>query len=180
MEKVIRRALISVYHKEGLAEILKLLHEQGVEFVSTGGTSTFIEGLGYPCVAVEDLTKYPSMLGGRVKTLHPAIQGGILARRGHETDQKEVLEYGLSLIDLVIVDLYPFEATVASGASEEISSRRSISAVSASSVGQRRTSRTSSSSLRKQTTLRCLRSSVSVVLARPSRSVATLLAAPSL
>jgi len=119
MEKVIRRALVSVYHKEGLAEILKLLHEQGVEFVSTGGTSTFIEGLGYPCVAVEDLTKYPSMLGGRVKTLHPAIQGGILARRGHETDQKEVLEYGLSLIDLVIVDLYPFEATVASGASEE-------------------------------------------------------------
>ena len=119
MEKVIRRALVSVYHKEGLAEILKLLHEQGIEFVSTGGTSTFIEGLGYPCVAVEDLTKYPSMLGGRVKTLHPAIQGGILARRGHETDQKEVLEYGLSLIDLVIVDLYPFEATVASGASEE-------------------------------------------------------------
>lgn len=119
MEKVIRRALVSVYHKEGLAEILTLLHEQGVEFVSTGGTSTFIEGLGYPCVAVEDLTKYPSMLGGRVKTLHPAIQGGILARRGHETDQKEVLEYGLSLIDLVIVDLYPFEATVASGASEE-------------------------------------------------------------
>lgn len=119
MEKVIRRALISVYHKDGLAEILALLHKEGVEFVSTGGTSTFIESLGYPCVAVEDLTKYPSMLGGRVKTLHPAIQGGILARRSHETDQKEVAEYGLSLIDLVIVDLYPFEATVASGASEE-------------------------------------------------------------
>lgn len=119
MEKVIRRALISVYHKDGLAEILVLLHKEGVEFVSTGGTSAFIESLGYPCVAVEDLTKYPSMLGGRVKTLHPAIQGGILARRSHETDQKEVAEYGLSLIDLVIVDLYPFEATVASGASEE-------------------------------------------------------------
>ena len=119
MEKVIRRALISVYHKDGLAEILALLHREGVEFVSTGGTSAFIESLGYPCVAVEDLTKYPSMLGGRVKTLHPAIQGGILARRSHETDQKEVAEYGLSLIDLVIVDLYPFEATVASGASEE-------------------------------------------------------------
>ena len=119
MEKVIRRALISVYHKDGLAEILALLHKEGVEFVSTGGTSAFIESLGYPCVAVEDLTKYPSMLGGRVKTLHPAIQGGILARRSHETDQKEVAEYGLSLIDLVIVDLYPFEATVASGASEE-------------------------------------------------------------
>ena len=119
MEKEIRRALISVFHKDGLADILALLHQVGVEFVSTGGTSSFIESLGYPCVAVEDLTKYPSMLGGRVKTLHPAIQGGILARRGHATDQQEVAEYGLSLIDLVIVDLYPFEATVASGASEE-------------------------------------------------------------
>ena len=119
MEKEIRRALISVFHKDGLADILALLHQAGVEFVSTGGTSSFIESLGYPCVAVEDLTKYPSMLGGRVKTLHPAIQGGILARRSHATDQQEVTEYGLSLIDLVIVDLYPFEATVASGASEE-------------------------------------------------------------
>ena len=119
MEKEIRRALISVFHKDGLADILALLHQAGVEFVSTGGTSSFIESLGYPCVAVEDLTKYPSMLGGRVKTLHPAIQGGILARRSHATDQQEVAEYGLSLIDLVIVDLYPFEATVASGASEE-------------------------------------------------------------
>ena len=119
MEKEIRRALISVFHKDGLADILALLHQAGVEFVSTGGTSSFIESLGYPCVAVEDLTKYPSMLGGRVKTLHPAMQGGILARRSHATDQQEVAEYGLSLIDLVIVDLYPFEATVASGASEE-------------------------------------------------------------
>ncbi|WP_455514347.1 bifunctional phosphoribosylaminoimidazolecarboxamide formyltransferase/IMP cyclohydrolase [Porphyromonas sp.] len=119
MEKEIRRALISVFHKDGLADILALLHQAGVEFVSTGGTSSFIESLGYPCEAVEDLTKYPSMLGGRVKTLHPAIQGGILARRSHATDQQEVAEYGLSLIDLVIVDLYPFEATVASGASEE-------------------------------------------------------------
>ena len=119
MEKEIRRALISVFHKDGLADILALLHQAGVEFVSTGGTSSFIESLGYPCVAVEDLTKYPSMLGGRVKTLHPAIQGGILARRSHAADQQEVAEYGLSLIDLVIVDLYPFEATVASGASEE-------------------------------------------------------------
>ena len=105
MEKEIRRALISVFHKDGLADILALLHQAGVEFVSTGGTSSFIESLGYPCVAVEDLTKYPSMLGGRVKTLHPAIQGGILARRSHATDQQEVAEYGLSLIDLVIVDL---------------------------------------------------------------------------
>lgn len=75
MEKVIRRALVSVYHKEGLAEILKLLHEQGVEFVSTGGTSTFIEGLGYPCVAVEDLTKYPSMLGGARQDPSPRYPG---------------------------------------------------------------------------------------------------------
>ena len=119
MEQVIRRALISVYHKDGLAEILALLHQAGVEFVSTGGTHAFIESLGYPCVAVEDLTKYPSMLGGRVKTLHPAVLGGILARRSHETDQQEVATYGLPLIDLVIVDLYPFEATVASGASAE-------------------------------------------------------------
>lgn len=119
MEKVIRRALVSVFHKEGLADILSQLHAAGVEFVSTGGTHSFIESLGYPCVAVEDLTQYPSMLGGRVKTLHPAIQGGILARRDHATDQQEVAQYGLSLIDLVIVDLYPFEATVASGASHE-------------------------------------------------------------
>ena len=119
MEKAIHRALISVFHKEGLAEILALLHQQGVEFVSTGGTSTFIKSLGYETTEVEDLTQYPSMLGGRVKTLHPAIQGGILARRSHETDQEEVARYGLSLIDLVIVDLYPFEATVASGASDE-------------------------------------------------------------
>ena len=119
MEKAIHRALISVFHKEGLAEILALLHQQGVEFVSTGGTSTFIKSLGYETTEVEDLTQYPSMLGGRVKTLHPAIQGGILARRSHATDQEEVARYGLSLIDLVIVDLYPFEATVASGASDE-------------------------------------------------------------
>ncbi|GAA5578596.1 bifunctional phosphoribosylaminoimidazolecarboxamide formyltransferase/inosine monophosphate cyclohydrolase [Porphyromonas gingivalis] len=119
MEKVIRRALISVYHKEGLAEILAELNRQGVEFVSTGGTHEFITSLGYACRAVDDLTRYPSMLGGRVKTLHPMIFGGILARRGHESDVREVGEYGLPLIDLVIVDLYPFEATVASGASEE-------------------------------------------------------------
>ncbi len=119
MEKVIRRALISVYHKDGLAEILAELNRQGVEFVSTGGTHDFITSLGYSCRAVDDLTRYPAMLGGRVKTLHPMVFGGILARRGHETDVREVNEYGLPLIDLVIVDLYPFEETVASGASEE-------------------------------------------------------------
>lgn len=119
MEKVIRKALVSVYHKEGLAEILAALHKDGVGFISTGGTRSFIEELGYPCEAVEDLTQYPSMLGGRVKTLHPAILGGILARRDNPTDQAEIAEYQIPLIDLIIVDLYPFEATVASGASAD-------------------------------------------------------------
>lgn len=119
MEKTIHKALISVFHKEGLAEILYLLHREGVGFVSTGGTRSFIESLGYPCEAVEDLTQYPSMLGGRVKTLHPAILGGILARRANPQDQEEVARYHIPLIDLIIVDLYPFEATVASGASDE-------------------------------------------------------------
>lgn len=117
MERSIRKALVSVYHKEGLAEILAELHQEGVGFISTGGTRSFIESLGYPCEAVEDLTQYPSMLGGRVKTLHPMILGGILARREHPTDQAEVAQYGIPMIDLIIVDLYPFEATVASGAS---------------------------------------------------------------
>lgn len=119
MEKIIRKALVSVFHKEGLAEILAELHRCGVEFISTGGTQSFIESLGYPCQAVEDLTHYPSMLGGRVKTLHPAIQGGILARRENSNDMEELAKYEIPLIDLVIVDLYPFEATVASGASPE-------------------------------------------------------------
>lgn len=119
MERSIRKALVSVYHKEGLAEILAELHQEGVGFISTGGTRSFIESLGYPCEAVENLTQYPSMLGGRVKTLHPMILGGILARRDHETDQAEVTQYGIPMIDLIIVDLYPFEATVASGASPE-------------------------------------------------------------
>lgn len=119
MEKLIRKALISVYHKEGLAEILEELHQAGVGFISTGGTRSFIESLGYPCEAVEDLTQYPAMLGGRVKTLHPAILGGILARRHHPTDQQEVAHHQIPLIDLVIIDLYPFEATVAGGGTAE-------------------------------------------------------------
>ena len=119
MKKYIRKALISVYHKEGLADILAELHKAGVGFISTGGTHSFITELGYPCEPVEELTQYPSMLGGRVKTLHPAILGGILARRDNATDQKEISEYQIPLIDLIIVDLYPFEATVASGASPE-------------------------------------------------------------
>lgn len=118
MERTIRKALVSVYHKEGLSEILKELHTSGVGFISTGGTKSFIEELGYSCQAVEELTQYPSMLGGRVKTLHPAILGGILTRRDNPTDQSEVAQYGIPMIDLIIVDLYPFEATVASGATE--------------------------------------------------------------
>ncbi len=116
--KRIKTALVSVYHKEGLDEIITKLHEEGVQFLSTGGTRQFIESLGYPCQAVEDLTSYPSILGGRVKTLHPKVFGGILCRRDLEGDQQQIAQYGIPEIDLVIVDLYPFEATVASGAEE--------------------------------------------------------------
>ncbi|MDR0894209.1 MAG: bifunctional phosphoribosylaminoimidazolecarboxamide formyltransferase/IMP cyclohydrolase [Prevotellaceae bacterium] len=116
--KRIKTALISVYHKEGLDEIITKLHEEGVTFLSTGGTRQFIETLGYPCRAVEDLTGYPSILGGRVKTLHPKVFGGILARRALEQDLQQIEKYEIPEIDLVIVDLYPFEATVASGADE--------------------------------------------------------------
>lgn len=116
--KKIKTALISVYHKDRLDEILRLLHEDGVKFLSTGGTRSFIESLGFPCDAVEDLTSYPSILGGRVKTLHPKVFGGILARRGMEEDRQQMQKYEIPEIDLVIVDLYPFEDTVASGAPE--------------------------------------------------------------
>ena len=116
--KEIKTALISVFHKDGLEDILKKLNEEGVKFLSTGGTQQFIESLGYECQKVEDVTTYPSILGGRVKTLHPKVFGGILARRDFENDQKEMAEYEIPTIDLVIVDLYPFEQTVASGASK--------------------------------------------------------------
>ena len=116
--KEIKKALISVFYKDGLDEILKLLHENGVEFISTGGTQKFIEQLGYPCAAVENLTGYPSILGGRVKTLHPKVFGGILARRDNEQDKLQTQQYEIPEIDLVIVDLYPFSETVASGASQ--------------------------------------------------------------
>lgn len=115
--KKIKTALVSVFHKDGLDQILAELHKDGVQFLSTGGTQSFIESLGYPCQAVEDLTTYPSILGGRVKTLHPKVFGGILGRRALEEDQAQMKKYGIPEIDLVIVDLYPFEATVASGAS---------------------------------------------------------------
>ena len=117
--KRIKTALVSVYHKDGLDEILKKLHEEGVRFISTGGTQTFIESLGMPCGAVEDLTSYPSILGGRVKTLHPKIFGGILCRRELDGDMQQIEQYEIPEIDLVIVDLYPFTDTVASGADEK-------------------------------------------------------------
>lgn len=116
--KKIKTALISVYHKDGLDEIISLLHKDGVKFLSTGGTKSFIEELGYPCDAVEDLTGYPSILGGRVKTLHPKVFGGILSRRDNPIDSEQVTKYEIPDIDLVIVDLYPFVDTVASGASD--------------------------------------------------------------
>ena len=116
--KRIKTALISVFHKDGLEELLKKLNEEGVKFLSTGGTQTFIESLGYECQKVEDVTTYPSILGGRVKTLHPKVFGGILARRDNEGDIKQMEQYEIPSIDLVEVDLYPFEDAVASGASE--------------------------------------------------------------
>ncbi len=116
--KAIKTALVSVFHKDGLDELLAKLHEEGVQFLSTGGTQQFIESLGYPCQKVEDVTSYPSILGGRVKTLHPKIFGGILGRRALAGDQEQMAQYEIPAIDLVIVDLYPFEQTVASGASE--------------------------------------------------------------
>ena len=116
--KRIKTALISVYHKDGLDEILDELNAHGVKFLSTGGTQKFIQQQGYACDAVENLTGYPSILGGRVKTLHPKVFGGILTRRDNEGDRAQIAQYEIPEIDLVIVDLYPFEATVASGASE--------------------------------------------------------------
>lgn len=116
--KKIKTALVSVFHKDGLEALLQKLHNEGVKFLSTGGTQKFIEELGYPCQAVEEVTTYPSILGGRVKTLHPKIFGGILGRRELEGDREQMAKYEIPEIDLVIVDLYPFEDTVASGASE--------------------------------------------------------------
>lgn len=116
--KKIKTALVSVFHKDGLDELLKKLHAEGVKLLSTGGTQKFIESLGLPCQKVEDVTTYPSILGGRVKTLHPKIFGGILGRRELAEDQAQMKQYDIPEIDLVIVDLYPFEQTVASGASE--------------------------------------------------------------
>lgn len=117
--KRIRTALISVYHKDRLEAILAKLKDLSVEIISTGGTRTFIEEKGYSVRAVEDLTGYPSILGGRVKTLHPKIFGGILERRDNPEDMNQAAEMGIPGIDLVIIDLYPFEETVGSGAGEQ-------------------------------------------------------------
>lgn len=118
-DKKIKSALISVYHKDGLDSIVLKLKELGITFYSTGGTQTFLESLGCKVTAVESLTTYPSILGGRVKTLHPKIFGGILGRRENQGDREQMAQYEIPEIDLVIVDLYPFEQTVASGAAEQ-------------------------------------------------------------
>ncbi len=117
--KKIKGALISVYYKDGLEQIVRKLAEDGVTIYSTGGTLSFIEGLGLKAVSVESLTGYPSILGGRVKTLHPKVFGGILSRRDNPQDAEQTAQYEIPEIDAVIVDLYPFEQTVASGAEEQ-------------------------------------------------------------
>lgn len=117
--KNIKSALISVYYKDGLDEIVRELHKHNVSIYSTGGTLAFIQNLGIPVIAVEDLTGFPEILGGRVKTLHPTVFGGILNRRALAEDQEAIAKHNIPSIDLVIVDLYPFEETVQSGASHE-------------------------------------------------------------
>ncbi|QJD94933.1 bifunctional phosphoribosylaminoimidazolecarboxamide formyltransferase/IMP cyclohydrolase [Mucilaginibacter robiniae] len=115
----IKNALISVYYKDHLEPVIQELKRLGVKIYSTGGTETFIRSLGADVIAVEDLTSYPSILGGRVKTLHPKVFGGILARRNFESDEQQLAQYEIPQIDLVIVDLYPFEETVKSGAGQD-------------------------------------------------------------
>src|SRR5690554_3466257 len=117
--KTIKSALISVFSKDGLEPIVKQLHQQNVTIYSTGGTEKFIKDLNIPVIPVEDITSYPSILGGRVKTLHPKVFGGILNRQNHPGDVAEMQQYDIPQIDIVIVDLYPFEKTVASGASAQ-------------------------------------------------------------
>ncbi len=118
-QKTIKSALVSVYYKDNLEPIIKKLHTLHVKLYSTGGTLSFIEKMGIPVTAVDSVTTYPEIFGGRVKTLHPAIFGGILNRRDNETDKKEKAAHNIPDIDLVIVDLYPFEETVATGAQEQ-------------------------------------------------------------
>ena len=118
-EKTIKSALLSVFNKEGLEPIVKALDKQGVTLYSTGGTQKYINDLGVNVIPVEHITSYPSILGGRVKTLHPKVFGGILNRQDHDGDIAELDEFDIPQIDAVIVDLYPFEKTVASGASHQ-------------------------------------------------------------
>ena len=120
MQKKIKSALISVFYKDGLENIIAQLHQLGITIYSTGGTQKFIEELNVPCIPVETLTTYPSILGGRVKTLHPSVFGGILGRRDNDTDLQEMNQYNIPEIDLVIVDLYPFEETVKSTSEEKL------------------------------------------------------------
>jgi phosphoribosylaminoimidazolecarboxamide formyltransferase/IMP cyclohydrolase len=120
MSKKITSALISVFYKDGLEPLVRELQNQGVTIYSTGGTQNFIQNLGIAVVPVEDLTTYPSILGGRVKTLHPSVFGGILGRRDNEADLKEMQEYKIPVMDLVIVDLYPFQETVAQTTDEKL------------------------------------------------------------
>src|SRR5882757_4152038 len=115
----IKNALISVYYKDNLEPIILALNRLGINIYSTGGTETFIRNLGVDVIPVEELTSYPSILGGRVKTLHPKVFGGILARRRFDGDEQQLAQYDIPELDLVIVDLYPFEETVKSGAAEE-------------------------------------------------------------
>ena len=117
--RTIKSALISVFSKDGLEELVKILDSKGVKIYSTGGTQKFIENLGISITPVEELTDYPSILGGRVKTLHPKVFGGILNRRTNQEDKLQLIEYKIPEIDLVVVDLYPFEKTVASGSREK-------------------------------------------------------------
>ena len=118
-DKKIKSALISVYYKDHLEPVIEKLHELGVKIFSTGGTLSFIQKLNVPVTAVEDLTAFPEILGGRVKTLHPKIFGGILGRRNLDTDVAQMEKHDIPEIDLVVVDLYPFEETLASGAQEQ-------------------------------------------------------------
>ena len=119
MDKPIKSALISVFYKDGLDTLALQLHQLGVTIYSTGGTQQLLEKLNIPCVAVDTLTGYPAILGGRVKTLHPAVFGGILGRRHEATDVQEMATYQIPEIDLVIVDLYPFEETVKNTSDEK-------------------------------------------------------------
>ncbi len=120
MQKKIQSALISVFYKDGLEPLARRLQAEGITIYSTGGTQQFLEGLGIQCVAVESLTTYPSILGGRVKTLHPVVFGGILGRRYEEQDLQEMKQYNIPEIDLVIVDLYPFEETLKNTSEEKL------------------------------------------------------------